>query len=319
MNQVVLCPICIESPSRHYSTIDGYDYFACETCGSLHIDPAVIARMDLGGSVVGGYADEYWEQERRAAADRAAGLSLCRAGEAILYCRRPVRRFLDVGSGPNYLASNLQHLIDPDEEIVHSVEKFPPPYAKRHPNFHIGEVGSLHGTFDAGVCIEVVEHLTPSMLAGVAAGLAKVSAPGSYWLFNTGMPGYVLNEDPAYMDPTRRGHIVSYSLAAVERIFSPLGFRVGTLPGKSFAFFAEYQPVEELDFDRRIYAPVAENAALLKRNGLLFHAAFETARSYLYYSGYMERTAWALALDGELHALRATYSEKPETIDPNGV
>lgn len=317
MNQAAHCPICIENASRHYATIDGYEYFCCAACGSLHIDAAVISDMDRGRSTVGEYAAEYWEQERKAAKDRAEGLSLCRAGEAILYCRRPVNRFLDVGSGPNYLASNLQRLIDPDQQIVHAVEKFPPPYAEQHGNFHVGDIVDLEGKFDAGVCIEVVEHLTPEMLRSVAAGLAKISANRSFWLFNTGMPDYVTKEDPAYLDPVRRGHIMSYSLTAVEKIFAPLGFRVGMLPGKSFAFFAEFMPDEDVDFDRRIYAPVPENVALLKRHELLFHAAFEAARSYLYYAGYMQRTAWALTLDSELRALRGANASQSAT-DPTG-
>ena len=295
------CPICLSGRSDWYASIDGHSYFTCGRCDSIHIDPAVIDMLDAGGSLVGDYTEEYWEQERVGAIERAQGMSLCRAGEAILYCRRPVKRFLDVGAGPGLLLRELQHLIDPDAEIFHGVEKYPPPYAAQSPNFHVGDIHQMEGPFDAGVCIEVVEHLTPAMLDGLVRGLAEVSVPGSLWLFNTGMPDYVRNEDPAYLDPVHRGHIISYSLAGIRRYFEQHGFVVRAMPGRSFGFFVEYQPIESPGYEARFCAPLPENMRLLQRHGLLYHAAFETARSYFYYAGYLERTKWALDLDAALH------------------
>ena len=211
-----------------------------------------------------------------------------------------MNRFLDVGTGPGFLLRELQRLIDPDAEIFHGVEKFPPPFAVSCPNFHLGGVESLQQTFDAGVCIEVVEHLTPRMLESLIAGLANVSVPGSLWLFNTGMPDYVRNEDPGYLDPVHRGHIVSYSLAGVAPCFEKHGFAVRTMPGRSFGFFVEYQPQEVPEYEARFCAPLPANLALLQRHGLLYQAAFETARSYFYYAGYLERTKWALSLEAAL-------------------
>lgn len=296
MTQPVKCPVCLEGSSALHGHIGGQDYFTCQACGSIHIDPEVVAEIDAGVSLIGQYTETYWQQEKKSALDRACGESLCRAGEAILYCRRPVRRFLDVGAGPGFLLRSLQTRIDPHCEVFHGVEKFPPPYADRRSNFHEGGIETLVGSFDAGVCIEVVEHLTPRMLEGIAAGLAGLSCPGSFWLFNTGMPDYVRNEDPDYLDPVRRGHIISYSIAAVTRIFSRYGFKVGPLPGKSYAFFAEFEPLDQPGFDERIYRPLAENVALLQRDHLLYHAAFETARSSLYYASYLEHIRWVLSV-----------------------
>ncbi len=302
----ICCPACQTGSSRHYTDVDGHAYFQCDMCASLHIAPEVLEALDRGEHVLGaGYAAEYWQQERDAAIERASGLSIARAGEAILYCRRPVHRFLDVGSGPGFLVQQLQQRLDPDATLVHGVERFPPAYAVDCPNIHHGGVEELRGTFDAGVCIEVIEHLTPSMLAGMAAGLAGVSAPGTLWLFNTGMPGYVVHEDPGYLDPLRRGHIVSYGIRAIEAIFAPLGFSAQVLPGKSYAFIAEYRPFEKPDFNARIYHPLPHNLQLLNRDGLLYQAAFEAARASYYYDGYLQRTAWAVSLDEQLRRLQA--------------
>ncbi len=101
------------------------------------------------------------------------------------------------------------------------------------PNYHVGEIADMDGTFDAGVCIEVIEHLTPRMLSGIYLGLKKVSVEGSLWLFNTGMPEYVRHEDPGYLDPLGRGHVVSYSLKAAEAIFGPMGFATTALPKRA--------------------------------------------------------------------------------------
>lgn len=304
MNQRVACPVCLAGASEHFIQVDGHDYYACAACGSIHIAPEVLAMLDAGGSLVGDYTGEYWEQERVGAIERARGMSLCRAGEAILYCRRPVARFLDVGAGPGFLLRELHALIDPDAAIFHGVEKYPPPYAAAGSNFHAGDIHAMEGVFDAGVCIEVIEHLTPAMLDALVHGMARVSAPGSLWLFNTGMPDYVRNEDPAYLDPVHRGHIISYSLAGVTPCFERHGFEVRPLPGRSFGFFVEYQPRESPGYETRYLAPLQENLALLRRHGLLYHAAFETARSYFYYAGYLERTRWALDLDEALKKRR---------------
>jgi hypothetical protein len=292
----VNCCVCASGISVHYLDVDGYPYFRCRSCRSIHVHPSVIHDMDRGVSIVRDYKESYWDEERAAARDRAAGVSLARAGEAILYCRRPVRHFLDVGAGPGWLLRNLIEMLDPLGEIFQAVEKFPPDYAYTHANYHAGGVESLSGTFDAGVCIEVVEHLTPRMLSEVAEALARVSQPGSFWLFNTGMDEYVDKEDRSYLDPLRRGHIVSYSVEGIRGLFEQHGFRVAALPGKSFAFYAEYMPIEEPPFDKRIYAALPHNVALLQRHPLLHHAAFESARSYYYQAMSSERTNWALGL-----------------------
>ena len=300
----ISCPICHSGAGEDFDVIGGHAFFSCDDCGSLFIDPEVIRRMDEGVSPVQ-YAGDYWKMERNATLDRAEADGPCRAGESILYCRRPVETFLDIGSGAGYLLRKLQQEMDPDRCIFHGVEKFPPAFAESLPNFHFGDINSLTGSYDAGVCVEVVEHLTPTMLDGLAAGLAKVSNPGGFWLFNTGLPDYVRNEERGYLDPLVRGHIISYSVKGAARIFEPHGFRVGALPGKSFAFYAERLPADDIDFETRIYHPLEQNLSLLKRWRMLYCAAFEAARSYLYQQQVEDRTQWALSLDRELSELKA--------------
>ena len=304
MREEVICPVCREGRSRSFAQIEGMNYLRCLGCRSIHIELAALTEIDAGRPLLRDYGADYWAMELAAARTRAQGVSMCRAGEAILYCRRPVRRFLDIGAGPGFLLENLIESLDPAGEIFHGVEKFAPDLHFRHPNYHLGSLADLNERFDAGTCIEVVEHLTPEMLRSFAAQLAKVSYPDSYWLFNTGMDEYVVHEDPGYLDPYRRGHIVSYSVKGLKTIFEPFGFRVHQLPGKSFGFAAEFQPGADFPYEDRIYRPLEENRTLISRDPLLYHAAFESARSYFYAAEYHARTAWALSLDAQLAALR---------------
>lgn len=298
------CPVCEAGKSVFYANIDGYDYLQCGACRSLHIARDVLDDIDRGNAPRI-YDEDYWREELRSARERAGGVSLVRAGEAILYCRRPVTRFLDVGTGPGYLLDELAKQFPARQDVFHGVELFPPEEHSSHPNYIKGNVGMLAMTFDAGVCIEVIEHLTPRMLAELARGLARVSAAGTLWLFNTGMPDYVLKEDPNYLDPLHRGHIVSYSLQGLTQMFEPHGLRVQGLPGKSFAFVAEYQPeVAAGDFEYRIYHPLKENIALLQEAGLLHQAAFESARAYFYLAQSDARASWAMDLQRELEFRR---------------
>jgi len=304
------CPVCETGVSSFFKCIDGYDYLQCAACGSLHIDSVTLRKIDTGQSIRV-YDEAYWSEELRSARQRAGSDALVRAGEAILYTKRPVQRFLDIGTGPGYLLDELSRQLPAYSDCFHGVELFPPREHTDHPNYHQGEIGDLSGVFDSGVCIEVVEHLTPQMLSNLVRGLAKISAPGALWLFNTGMPDYVIKEDPGYLDPLRRGHIVSYSSRGLTHIFGPSGFRIRVIPGKSYAFVAEFQPCDdELDFEQRFYHPLSENRVLLESSGLLFQAAFEAARASYFHEQYLARTHWALTLQAQLDGKSKSWFRK---------
>ena len=158
-----------------------------------------------------------------------------RVAETIAYCRLPIHAFIDIGAGPGWLLDAMNVLLPEAIDRFHAVERYPPPLPHRNsnPNYVIGTLGDLRRTFDAGVCIEVIEHLTPVTLRAMAGQLAAVSSPGSLYLFNSGQPDFVEREDPGYLDPHGRGHVVSYSLAGATSIFAPAGFKVVAAPGRS--------------------------------------------------------------------------------------
>jgi hypothetical protein len=134
---------------------------------------------------------------------------------------------------------------------------------------------------------EVIEHLTPATLRALVVQLAAASHPGSLYLFNSGQPDFVEQEDPGYLDPHGRGHVVSYSLAGAATIFEPAGFKVIGLPGRTWAFLAEFKsqwPGDSEALITRLWHPVAENVTMLRsaRFGELMRAAaLDTARAYL--------------------------------------
>lgn len=299
------CPVCDSQRSQALFTVrDGYDYFACSDCESLYIDPQVLSKFDEG-QTTRKYDEDYWNSELLSARERSQAEGLVCSGEVIIYARRPVRRFLDVGAGPGYLLDELAARYPLHQNLFHAIELFPPEERSTHPNYVVGNVSTLKEKFDAGVCIEVVEHLTPRMLEDLVAGLARVSNQNSAWIFNTGMPTYVRNQDPDYLDPKHRGHIVSYGVRALRKIFEPHGFRVSELPGKSFAFLAEYRPDFSLmPFDQRFYEQLPENKKLLEEAPLLYVAAFESARSYFFQQESSSRAQWALGLQNQLDQLR---------------
>jgi SAM-dependent methyltransferase len=277
------CAVCKANAAQRYRNVDGVGYLRCGACGSLFADPDFL----VAGTVV--YADDYWRNELHAARERCFGPAVLRVAETIAYCRLPIRAFVDIGAGTGWLLDALETLLPEVIDRFHAVEPYPPPPPHRtsNANYVVGTLDSVDRTFDAGVCIEVIEHLTPTILRNLVAQLAAVSRPGSLYLFNSGQPDFVEREDLAYLDPHGRGHIVSYSLAGAASIFGPAGFNVITLPGRAWAFLAEFGPQHPVDSEAliaRLWHPVPENVSMLQsaRFGELIRAAgIEAARAYL--------------------------------------
>ncbi len=277
------CAVCEAPAARHYRDVDRVAYFRCDDCGSLFADPAFVAANPSA------YADDYWRSELDAARERCFGPAVLRVAETIAYCRIPIHAFVDIGAGTGWLLDALGVLLPEVSDRFHAVELYPPPPTHRtgHANYVIGTLTDTQRRFDAGVCIEVIEHLAPAALRDLVAQLAAVSRPGSLYLFNSGQPGFVEREDPGYLDPHGRGHIAAYSLAGAASIFAPAGFSIIELPGRAWAFLAEFGAPRAVDAEAliaRLWHPVPENVAMLRsaRFGELMRAAgIEAARAYL--------------------------------------
>jgi len=303
------CPICLHE-ANPVRDVDDVAYFKCLKCGSLFAHPDFLAAVDTGA--IENYREAYWGHEISAARERSFGAGVVRMAETLRMARIPVRRALDIGSGPGFLLDALADLVPSLAERVHGVELFPPPPDKRSrsPNYHVGSIADLDGAFDAGVCIEVIEHLTPTLLAGMLRQLAGKSSPGALYFFNSAQPSFVETVNPGYLSPYGAGHLVSWSVAGARIMFERAGFNLIALPGRDWAFLAEFGPPRAVGLEMLLdwlWRPAPENIALIRndRFGPLFEAVgLEAARCYLESAVADERTRWAQRLQNESRQAR---------------
>jgi Methyltransferase domain len=303
------CPICLHDAAL-LREVHGVAYFKCLKCESLFAHPDFLAAVEAG--TIENYRDSYWEHEISAARERSFGAGVVRMAETLRMARIPVRRALDIGTGPGFLLDALAELVPSLAERVHGVELFPPPPHKRSrsPNYHVGSIAELDGTFDAGVCIEVIEHLTPTLLAGMLRQLAGKSSRGALYFFNSAQPSFVETADPGYLSPYYSGHLVSWSVPGARVMFERAGFNLIALPGRDWAFLAEFGPPRAVGLEMLadwLWRPAPENIALIRndRFGPLFETVgLESARCYLESAIADDRTRWAQRLQGELRQPR---------------
>ena len=303
------CPICQHEASllREVQTVA---YFRCLKCESFFAHPDFLAAVEAGA--VENYRNSYWEHEISAARERSYGAGIVRMAETLRMARIPVRRALDIGSGPGFLLDALAELVPSLAERVHGVERFPPPpqQRSRSPNYHVGSIADLEGTFDAGVCIEVIEHLTPTILASLLRQLAGKSSPGALYFFNSAQPSFVEAANPGYLSPYYWGHLIAWSIAGARMMFEPAGFNLIALPGRDWAFLAEFGPPRPVGIETLVdwlWRPAPENIALVRndRFGPLFETiGLESARCYLESATADERGRWAHGLQSELQRSR---------------
>lgn len=280
------CPLCGDA-APHHCDVAEVAYHGCLTCDFIFADPDLLARIDQG-IATREYDEHYWAAELASARQRSFGSSMARLAEALLYCTVPVERFIDIGTGPGYLLDAVARYLPHSAHRFYGVEKFPPlpQYRTKSDNYLVSDLADLGVKFQCGLCVEVLEHLTPAMARSIAQALAEVSEPGSLYLFNTGLTDYVRNEDPGYLDPFFRGHITCWSVAAARRIFEPFGFQVHALQGKSWAFIVEMpgdSPRTALAMADRIWTPEAENVNILTSEDIgevMYILGRESARAY---------------------------------------
>lgn len=280
------CPVCWKGASLFIKK-EQFSYYNCNSCDLLFIDPLVLNKIDQGVSLVK-YSDDYWQSELYAAKERSWGSSLARVAELFLYARTPINSFLDIGSGPGYLLDALQYYLPTADGKFFATELFPPQkeFITKHKNYIIGEIENITKMFDGGSCIEVIEHLTPKMVINLFSQVAKVSNPNSIYIFNTGLTEYIKNEDLGYLDPLVRGHITGWSIKAISHITNPLGFVIHEIPGKSWAFLAEYKPNHLFDKSvaERIWLALEQNIKTLKdekTGSAMYILGLESARAYI--------------------------------------
>jgi len=136
--------------------------------------------------------------------------------------------------------------------------------------------------------VEVIEHLKPEELDNLIKALAKNSNKNALYLFNSGNPNFVKKQNPAYLDPLKRGHIISYGIEGLKIMFKKYGFNVFSIPGRDWAFLAEFTDqnhdysVEKLF--TRLWNMNIENKTILQKNDfgyLMFILAIESSRCYL--------------------------------------
>lgn len=296
------CLVCKSMEISFFKAVEGVSYFECYHCGSIFADPDFIHQLKSKESH---YNEIYWANETKASRERSFGASLNRVCEVFLYSRIPIKHFLDIGTGPGYLLDALSVLAPDYKNIFYGCELFPPPpqFRTQHENYKIGSVSDLEGKFSAGICIEVIEHLTPDILKDLLSQLANVAEDGAVFYFNSAQPSFVKNVDINYLDPKIRGHIVSYSTKGLKNIFAEYGFNLIELPKRDWAFLAEFNSKSESltseDLLNRVWTALPENVSILKDNGfgqLMYSIGVESARCYLEHAISLERTAWAQSL-----------------------
>jgi hypothetical protein len=302
----VRCPVCQSSHLVTYRLISDVQYFECKSCGSLTADAQFLADVEAGK--LSNYSEDYWNEELKAARERSFGSSLNRVAETFFYSRIPITRFIDIGSGPGYLLDALSVVMPASKSMFHAVELFPPEEKDRttHPNYLVGTVEDAPCKFHAGTCIEVIEHLTPTILRTLLRQLASKSEPGALYYFNSAQPEFVKRYNEDYLDPHGRGHIASYSIKGLGPIFAEHGFRIHPIQGRTWAFLAEFDQVKECTAEEmlnRLWTALPENITRLKDpefGPLMYTMGLESARCYLEHAIAEQRTSWALAMKARL-------------------
>lgn len=306
------CKAC-GAMARPFREVSGYAYFECEGCGLIQIDPKTIDRIDNGEPVIA-YADGYWQNEMATARERAYGVALARAAEVFLLARRPIDRFLDIGTGSGTFLDAIARFLPDISDRFHGVELFPPPEADRTPqkNYRVGHARDYPAAFfDGGMCIEVFEHLTPCMVDGILAAIGTISRDGACYLINTGLAAFTREEEPGYLDPTGRGHITSWTVAAINHLARPYGLVASPMPGRSYCFLLEKRPVAGSQnvesIEDRMATPVRRNVMALQVPGV---GASPVAllgevglRESYYQQQFLDRTRWAIALDAQVKSI----------------
>ncbi len=301
------CLVC-DSPCVFFRSVDESNFFLCTGCGLIQLDSGTIERIDAG-ELTFKYEKEYCGREMIAARERAFGVALARAAEVFFCSRRPIDRFLDIGSGPGLFLDAVSVYLPYISNRFYAIERFSPPGHTQHSNYRVGRVTDYPSDwFDGGMCIEVFEHLTPRMVDSLLREIAIVSRSEACFLINTGLATYTRDECPEYLDPLRRGHIMSWTVAAVDRLARPHGLIASTIPGRNWCFLLEKADTPRPSISDRLAQPLRENMAALNQPEMgaspIALLAEIALRETYYYDQFLSRTNWAMELNDEVTHMR---------------
>jgi len=278
------CPICDEQAPNIIRQAEGIDYHLCPHCECIFVQQAILDLVDSGNPVQS--RQEYWRKQIHTLRERSYSSSLARVVEAVLYARIPINTFVDIGTAHGFLLDAVSTYLPRFAGKFFGVEASPPLDRSRNDHYIVGSLADVSHSFEAGVCLEVAQHLTPKMLDTLAADLAQRSVPGSFYLFSTALADYVRREAQDCLELFQKGHLMAYSIKSLEMIFEPHGFTVRPIRGKPWAFTVEYRsdrPKTE-DVIDRIWTPCPENKALLNdpmMGGVMYILGIESARAYV--------------------------------------
>lgn len=251
------CPICDKENTREIEFWKNSGFNVCNKC-----DYFFYTGVNTLTPVENHYADDYWQSEIDAAKERAWGIGLARASEVFLLSRRIISSFLDIGAGPGYFLDSIEYYLPKSKVAFYGVEKYPPAQEFRTQNigYKIGWLDQFEdGSIDAGVCIEVLEHLTAGEVKSLFEDLYLKASDRALFLFNTGLTEYVKNDDHDYLDPEIRGHISIWSVKAIQRLIGNAGWRIREIPNRSWCFVAEKTNDSDDDLVSRIWNPHPSN------------------------------------------------------------
>lgn len=147
------CPLCA-SMASFYVTVDQVQFFDCRSCDFIFADTAFLAAVDAG-TAPRKYSQSYWQTEDISARERSFGPSLARFAEGVIYTRIPIKKCIDIGTGPGYLLEALQYHLPSSSQKFFGVEMFPGEHTAQsrlvHPqNYVIGSLKQLSDKFEFG-------------------------------------------------------------------------------------------------------------------------------------------------------------------------
>jgi hypothetical protein len=283
------CPLCQKKTGMPLiKKVNDFSYHHCTDCDFIFIDKEILDEIDKGKQVFK-YQHDYWQEEVHAARERSWGSSIARMSECFHYCRIPISRFIDIGTGPGYFLDAVDHFLPASSERFFGWELYPPEkeFRTSHKNYITGEFAGINARFQAGLCMEVVEHITPKQVYNLMRDLRDKIDNGAFFIFNTGLVEYVLKEEMDYLDPIKRGHICIWSVNALNVLLNDLGYYCYPIGKKTWAVAVEYNTnKQDRNFDpidNRIWSILPENRKILedKESGTVIQIlGLESARAY---------------------------------------